>query len=133
MVDLAEAIWPRERSIHTLAGKLYCQPCLSEYGKKAATSFDRFIDARCAATDGTGSSKEKRRRKVKRILIDATDRLRYQEVERLFTRSLPKTGDVKAWIMPQQIDRNDGMLEYDCVPEGLVDQLRKSGLVVHEL
>ena len=34
MIDLADAVWPRTRPIHTLAAKMFCQRCQKDYGRK---------------------------------------------------------------------------------------------------
>ena len=34
IVDLAEVIWPREKPLHTLRPKLFCQPCLQATRRK---------------------------------------------------------------------------------------------------
>jgi len=33
LVDLSEVIWPRDKPVHTLRGKLFCRPCRETYGK----------------------------------------------------------------------------------------------------
>jgi len=33
-VNLTEVIWPRDKSVHTLRGVLYCEPCRAASGRK---------------------------------------------------------------------------------------------------